>query len=84
MAQREMVADALDKLVFATLTRGGRAVSDWFFIEECICFWGPHGDIGDWLTSDDRLYAAVRAYLRRAGALTFGSPAEAMTSRSQA
>ena len=71
------VPDPLDELVIATLTQDGREVSDWFFIGESICFWGRYGDIGDWLTSDDRLSAALESYLHRMAAPVFESAANA-------
>jgi hypothetical protein len=72
---------SIDRLVVATLTRNKRSVADWFFIGDSIHFRGPHGDIGDWLTSDDRLFHAVRDYLRRIGAPVYQSSAEAIIFR---
>src|SRR5436305_1778921 len=57
----------IDAYAVAHLTLDGRAVGDWFFIEDCPSFWTRHGDIGNWLTSDNRLYRAVCDYLRRYG-----------------
>ena len=68
--------NAEERLVVATLIRDGRAVTDWFLVGECVCFRGQHGDIGNWLTSDHRLYVAVRSYLRRTGAPEYESHAE--------
>ena len=71
------MASADDRLVLATLTRDGRSVADWFLVGECPCFRSRYGDIGDWLTSDNRLYNAVRSYLRRVGAPEYESHAAA-------
>jgi hypothetical protein len=67
----------IDARCVAYLTHDGQSVADWFLIGDCPCFWSRYGDIGDWLTSDDRLYTAVRDYLRRHGAPVYESHAEA-------
>jgi translation initiation factor IF-1 len=67
----------LDKLIVAHLTQDKRSVSDWFLIGDCVCFWSRHGDIGEWLTSDNRLSSLVRDYLRRIGAPVYESGSEA-------
>jgi translation initiation factor IF-1 len=71
----------LDQLIVAHLTHDKRSVSDWFLIGDSVCFWSQHGDIGDWLTSDDRLAHLVRDYLRRIGAPAYGSHSEARQAR---
>ncbi len=71
----------LDKLIVAHLTHDKRSVSDWFLVGDCVCFWSQQGDIGDWLTSDDRLYHLVRDYLRRIGAPVYESHSEARRTR---
>lgn len=76
-----MAASAQDRLVLATLRRDGRSLDDWFLVGECPCFWSRDDDVGDWLTSDDSLYAAVRGYLRRYGAPAYESHAAAAKAR---
>jgi hypothetical protein len=65
----------------ASLTRDGRSVADWFFIDDCPCFWSRDGDIGNWLTSDNWLFSAILDYLRRHGAPAYESLAEARRAR---
>ena len=66
----------IDARCAAYLTSGGRAVADWFVVGGLICFRGRHGGTGELLSSDDRWYAQLRDYLRRAGA-EYESHAEA-------
>ena len=68
-------------MIVAHLTHGGREVSDWFLIGESVCFWSHHGEIGDWLTSDDGLARSVREYLLRVGAPVYESSSEARKTR---
>jgi translation initiation factor IF-1 len=66
----------IDARCAAYLTSDGRSVADWFLVGGLICFRGRHGDTGELLSSDDRWYAQLRDYLRRAGAPEYGSHAE--------